>query len=95
MKIPDQVRREIRAKGGRASGGTRYFAGKKSGEDTMIRMMQKAINEKKAAKKKKENKKPEDDVVEKCKLLRRLLEDNSRDKEIDRMLYRLREAINV
>lgn len=44
--IPDLDLREIRAKGGRASGGTRYFQGKRAGEDKMVRLMQQAIDEK-------------------------------------------------
>lgn len=43
--IPDQTQ-YARAKGGRASGGTRYFAGKSNGEDKMVRLMQQALDEK-------------------------------------------------
>ena len=42
---PDQTQC-ARAKGGRASGGTRYYAGKSNGEDKMVRLMQQAIDEK-------------------------------------------------
>jgi hypothetical protein len=43
--IPDETK-HARAKGGRASGGTRYYHGKSSGEDKMVRLMQKALDEK-------------------------------------------------
>jgi hypothetical protein len=42
--ISDQTQ-YARAKGGRASGGTRYFAGKFNGEDKIVRLMQQALNE--------------------------------------------------
>jgi len=41
---PDQTQ-HVRAKGGRASGGTRYYSGKHKGEDRMVEFMQKAIDE--------------------------------------------------
>jgi hypothetical protein len=44
--IPD-FKNQARVKGGRASGGTRYYHGKSSGEDKMIRLMQRALDEKK------------------------------------------------
>lgn len=43
---PDQTT-EARAKGGRASGGTRYYCGKSNGEDKMVRLMQQALDDKK------------------------------------------------
>lgn len=44
------IESEARAKGGRASGGTRYYSAKTRGEDKMIRLMQKALDEKKSGK---------------------------------------------
>ena len=41
---PDQTQ-HVRAKGGRASGGTRYYSGKHKGEDRMVSFMQKALDE--------------------------------------------------
>lgn len=43
--LPDETT-QARAKGGRANGGTRYYRGKSNGEDKMIRLMQKALDEK-------------------------------------------------
>jgi len=37
---------KARAKGGRASGGTRYYNGKSKGEDKMIYFIQRALNKK-------------------------------------------------
>jgi hypothetical protein len=50
---------QARVKGGRASGGTRYFGGKFRGEDKMIRLMQKALD-----KKNKEEKLTTSDVID-------------------------------
>ena len=44
--FPDKTN-HVRAKGGRANGGTRYYSGKSKGEDKMINLMQKALDKKK------------------------------------------------
>jgi hypothetical protein len=46
MKPLPNNKGQARAKGGRASGGTRYYQGKNNGEDKMVRLMQQALDEK-------------------------------------------------
>jgi len=47
MKPTPDKTTEAAARGGRSAGGTRYYSGKSKGEDTMVRLMQKAIDDKK------------------------------------------------
>jgi len=47
MKPKIKFSKEVRAKGGRSSGGTRYYGGKFRGEDKMVRLIQNAIDNKK------------------------------------------------
>jgi hypothetical protein len=47
MKPKIKFSKEVRAKGGRSSGGTRYYGGKFRGEDKMVRLIQNAIDKKK------------------------------------------------
>lgn len=46
MKPISDKTQHVRAKGGRSNGGTRYYSGKFRGEDKMVGLMQKALDEK-------------------------------------------------
>ncbi len=79
--------KEARAKGGRASGGTRYFTGKRSGENTIVRLMQRAIDEKKKSVVTSKN----EEIAAKIDSLLALMADSERQTE--EMLDRLRKQL--
>jgi len=79
--------KEARAKGGRASGGTRYFTGKRSGENTIVRLMQRAVDEKRKPVKVSKS----EELTEKIDSLLALMADSERQTEeiLDRLRKRL------
>lgn len=69
MRPIKNIKGKAKAKGGRASGGTRYFQGKISGEEKMINLMQKALNKKKQGGSKSEpDKETVDSLISKLEL---------------------------